>query len=157
MNYLPNEILNIIYKYKKELNINEINKEINNSFYHCHYCGEYKNKNITNICIKCIECDINICMKCKYNCMDLELKNEICLNCHCNKMYINEIDNVLERNTNIEEKERFLNILEQYDLYDLEKIDLINYLKQKKYRRYHAQDLYDIIDNMISYNHNIII
>lgn len=71
LNYLPIEIINIIYDYIKQINISKINDEIKKSIFICSYCSRYKNKYINKKyyeeCKRCdnIFCKIIICRECK--------------------------------------------------------------------------------------------
>lgn len=62
MNILPQDVLDIIYYYKKKLDFSNVLNELKNIKKKCRNCKFKK------ICLyKCLTCNKNICYNCRYN------------------------------------------------------------------------------------------
>ena len=73
--YIPKDILNLIFKYKKQLLFIKIHKELKKKFFNCNFCKEKKIKKQYSLCLNCLE--KKICKKC----FTKATICRICINC----------------------------------------------------------------------------
>lgn len=145
--YIPDDVKNIMYKYKHNLEMKEICKEIKFNSYTCINCNSNCMDIITPIYIKCNECHGKICIDCSAHLHFGEEKTKNCLNCIAKNCYLLEIERILNRKLECMEDDRFLTILDDHNLIDYEVLMLVNHLKDLETNEFsYAQELHNEIN-----------
>lgn len=145
--YIPDDIKDIIYKYKHNLEMKEICKEIDNNSYVCMNCNNSLMDIIVPIYLDCKECCGKICIDCSPFLYYGELKTGNCLNCMAKDSYITEIERILGRKLYYMEDDRFITILIEHNLIDYEILMLVNHLKDLDKDEYkYPQELHNDIN-----------
>lgn len=152
MNQIPTEILDIIFSYKKQLNLNEINKEMKRLLYTCKYCDNETSETINKVYINCISCDSYICSMCMTQVSNVEWRNRMCMECILEEIYYETIEEIIEDKLGYGEKDRFLSLVSEFD--ELEMMEIINMLKTIVGKKQKRQEIYDNIRNHIIENIN---
>lgn len=149
MNPIQEDVLNIIYSYKNKIITNNINNEIKETSYNCLSCDKHNNIKI-NKSLKCSNCYGIICILCT----DYYIKSEkICFICKIKEDYIKEIELLLKDKLTIVEKERYLYLLELYDVLEIGIIDIISMISNIPYNNnVTRQHVYDIIERELTYD-----
>ena len=145
--YIPNDVKDIIYKYKHNLEMKKICKEIEHNLYNCMNCENELMDNIVPIYLDCNKCYGKICIYCAANLHDEEIKTGNCLDCISKDCYISEIERILDKKLQCMEDDRFLTILDDHDLIEYEVLMLVKRLKdiEKNQFRY-PQELHNEIN-----------
>lgn len=147
--YIPDDIKNIMYKYKHNLEMKEVCNELEKSFYTCTYCSEHSSININPIFLSCKVCQDNICLNCSQHLNMAEKINNECLDCLSKEMYIEQIERILGKKLECHEDDRFLTLLRDCIDYDI--LEIVNHLKYIESGRYkYGQELHDDISIFIS-------
>lgn len=145
--YIPDDVKDIMYKYKHNLEMKEICKEIEQNSYHCMNCNTCLMNVITPMFLECNECFGRICSDCAAFLHYGEIQSKNCLNCIAKDAYIEEIQRVLGRKLENMEDDRFLTILSDHNLIDYEILVLVNYMKDLNKDDYnYPQELHDDIN-----------
>ena len=143
--YIPDDVQDIIYKYKHNLNMKDTCNELKETFFRCINCKSNCNIHIHGIILTCKECKNHICSPCGLS--YIEEKNNICLECYASKTYIKEIERLLKRKLEFHEHDRFESLVNNLFILDL--LDLIDYLNDREGNYKYGQDLYNDIDMFI--------
>lgn len=144
---IPDDIQDIIYKYKHNLEMKTICNELTDTFYECMNCNENCNEIITPIYLECNQCSKKVCLYCATNLHSGEINSGSCLECIVKNLYLKEIERILDRKLEIMEDDRFLTILQEHQLIDYEIYVLVNHLKDIQKGTYkYPQQLHDDIN-----------
>ena len=123
MKFLPTELGTIVFKYQHNLNMNEVLEELEDCFSTCDYCEHNININKLTFCRVCRNeiCD---------DCYEYLIEDGLCNECHYDQIIFIQIEEMIERDTNMEEFEIICRcVCRESEYIKTELLDLLYFLQ----------------------------